>query len=485
MKDRMQFYLGGSWVGSAGAGSIAVHCPTDGSVLARIPEGNEQDADDAVRAARAAFDGWAAMPVAERAEYLMRIQSGLTARAEETAETITLEMGMPLKLSKLIQVGSPIANFGVYAAMLADFPFEKQVGNSLVVREPVGVVVAITPWNYPLHQIAAKVAAALAAGCTLVLKPSEVAPLNAFILAEVIHEAGLPAGVFNLVTGYGQTVGEALVAHPQVDMVSFTGSTRAGIRVSQLASATVKRVALELGGKSAAIVLNDADFPRAVKGVAGNCFINSGQTCTALTRMLVPRERYEEAAKIATEVAQAYRAGDPMSPETTLGPLASHTQQERVRDYIRKGIAEGAELLCGGPDLPEGVNPSGYFVAPTVFGRVDPKSTVAQEEIFGPVLSIIVYEDEDDAVRIANDTPYGLSGGVWSASDEHAEQVARRMRTGQVDINGGHFNIHAPFGGYKQSGNGRELGTYGLEEFLEYKALQFRPAPKSTSTTSI
>jgi len=479
MKDRLQFYLGGSWVDPAGTGSIAVHCPTDGSLLARIPEGNEQDADAALRAARAAFDDWAATPVAERAGYLSKIQAGLSARAEEIAETITLEMGMPLKLSKLIQVASPIANFGIFADMLADFPFERRIGNSLVLREPVGVVVAITPWNYPLHQIAAKVAAALAAGCTLVLKPSEVAPLNAFILAEVIHESGLPAGVFNLVTGYGQTVGEALVAHPQADMVSFTGSTRAGIRVSQLGSATVKRIALELGGKSAAIILGDADFPRAVKGVVGNCFINSGQTCSALTRMLVPRERYEEAAEIATGIAKGYRAGDPTVPETTLGPLASDLQRERVRGYIAKGIAEGAVLLCGGLDLPEGVNTAGFYVAPTVFGRVDPKSVIAQEEIFGPVLSIITYDDEDDAVRIANDTPYGLAGGVWSGSDEHAQQVARRLRTGQVDINGGPFNLLAPFGGYKQSGNGRELGVHGLEEFLEYKAMQFRPPPKA------
>jgi len=482
MKDRKQFYIGGNWVTPAGNGSIAVHCPTDGSLLARIPEGNDEDADAAVRAAYAAFDSWAATPVVERAGYLTRIQAGLSARAEETAETISLEMGMPLKLSKLIQVGSPIAIFGFYASVLADFPFEKRVGNSLVLCEPVGVVVAITPWNYPLHQISAKVAAALAAGCTVVLKPSEVAPFDAFILAEVIHEAGLPAGVFNLVTGYGQVVGEALVSHPQANMVSFTGSTRTGIRVSQVGSATVKRVALELGGKSAAIILNDADFPRAVKGVVNNCYINSGQTCTAHTRMLVPKERYEESAKIATEISNAYRTGDPTAPETTLGPLASGMQLERVRSYIRKGIAEGAELLCGGLEIPDNVNPGGYYVAPTVFGRVDPNSTIAQEEIFGPVLSIITYDNEDDAVRIANGTPYGLSGGVWSGSEEHAQNIARRMRTGQVDINGGTFNMHAPFGGYKQSGNGRELGTYGLQEFLEYKAMQFRPVPKQTNS---
>ena len=479
MKDRTQLYLGGTWVAPAGAGSIAVNCPTDGSRLAGIPLGNAQDADAALRAARAAFDGWAATPQAERAGYLSKIQAGLSARADEIAETITLEMGMPLKLSKLIQAGSPIAIFGLYAKILADFPFEERIGNSQVLREPAGVVVAITPWNYPLHQVAAKVAAALAAGCTLVLKPSEVAPLSAFILAEVIHEAGLPAGVFNLVTGYGQTVGEALVAHPEADMISFTGSTRAGVRVSQLAAASVKRVALELGGKSAAIILPDADLPRAVKGVVGNCFLNSGQTCTAHTRMLVPGERYQEVARMAVEIARGYRPGDPLAPETTLGPLASGQQLKRVREYIGKGIAEGAELLCGGPDLPAGVNPGGYYVAPTVFGHVDPKSTIAREEIFGPVLSIISYDSEDDAVRIANDTPYGLSGGVWSASEEHAQQVARRMRTGQVDINGAPFNMLAPFGGYKQSGNGRELGAYGLEEFLEYKAIQFRPPPKA------
>jgi acyl-CoA reductase-like NAD-dependent aldehyde dehydrogenase len=388
-------------------------------------------------------------------------------------------MGMPYKFSQRIQVGSPTASFGMYSKMLADFPFEEKVGNSKVVREAVGVVIAITPWNYPLHQIAAKVAAALAAGCTVVLKPSEVAPLNAFLLAEIIHAAGVPAGVFNLVTGYGPAIGEALVTHMEVDMVSFTGSTRAGTRVSELASATVKRVALELGGKSAAIILDDADFAVAVKGVVGNCYLNSGQTCTAHTRMLVPASRYAEAAKLAVEAAQAYRPGDPMAEGTTLGPLASKMQQDRVRDYIAKGVAEGCELLTGGADLPEGTNPNGYYVKPTVFGKVRPDSTIAQEEIFGPVLSIIAYTDEDDAVCIANNTVYGLAGGVWSGSDEHAEKVARRIRTGQVEINGGSFNMYAPFGGYKQSGNGRELGKYGLEDFLEYKAMQFRPAPKA------
>jgi betaine-aldehyde dehydrogenase len=479
MEQRTQFYIDGQWVAPAGKGSIEVFSPTDGALLATIPEGNAADADAAVMAARRAFDAWNVTPAAERAAYLKKIQEGLKARTDEIAKTITLEMGMPYKFSQRIQVGSPTASFGMYSKMLADFPFEEKVGNSKVVREAVGVVAAITPWNYPLHQIAAKVAAALAAGCTVVLKPSEVAPLNAFLLAEIVHAAGLPAGVFNLVTGYGPVVGEAMVTHKEVDMVSFTGSTRAGTRVSELASATVKRVALELGGKSAAIILDDADFAVAVKGVVGNCYLNSGQTCTAHTRMLVPAARYAEAAKLAVEAAAAYRVGDPMAEGTTLGPLASKMQQDRVREYIARGIAEGCELLAGGADLPEGVNPAGYYVRPTVFGKVKWDATIAQEEIFGPVLSIISYSDEEDAIRIANSTVYGLAGGVWSGSDEHAEKVARRIRTGQVEINGGTFNLYAPFGGYKQSGNGRELGKYGLEDFLEYKAMQFRPAPKA------
>ncbi len=479
MEQRTQFYIDGQWIAPVGSGSIEVFSPTDGALLATIPQGNAADADKAVLAARRAFDAWSVVPAAERAAYLKKIQEGLKARTDEIAKAITLEMGMPYKFSQRIQVGSPTASFGMYSKMLADFPFEEKVGNSKVVREAVGVVVAITPWNYPLHQIAAKVAAALAAGCTVVLKPSEVAPLNAFLLAEIIHGAGVPAGVFNLVTGYGPAIGEALVTHKEVDMVSFTGSTRAGTRVSELASATVKRVALELGGKSAAIILDDADFAVAVKGVVGNCYLNSGQTCTAHTRMLVPASRYADAAKLAVEAAQAYRVGDPLAEGITLGPLASKMQQDRVRDYIAKGIAEGCELLTGGAELPEGVNPNGYYVKPTIFGNVKPDATIAQEEIFGPVLSIIAYSDEEDAIRIANGTVYGLAGGVWSGSDEHAEQVARRIRTGQVEINGGTFNLYAPFGGYKQSGNGRELGKYGLEDFLEYKAMQFRPAPKA------
>ena len=477
MQNRDKLYIDGRWTAPSGKKTIDVISASTEEVMGRIPEGDAADVQIAVAAARRAFDGWAATPVAERAALLKKIQEGLKARADDIARTICGEVGMPLKLSAMIQAGSPIGTFGMYSRMLADFAFEEKVGNSLVVREPIGVVAAITPWNYPLHQIAAKVAPALAAGCTVVLKPSEVAPLNAFILADVIHEAGLPAGVFNLVTGTGPVAGEALVTHPEVDMVSFTGSTRAGKRVSELASQTVKRVALELGGKSAAVILDDADLAAAVRGTVNACFLNSGQTCTAHTRMLVPESRYAEAAKLAAESAAKFTVGDPFAETSKLGPLISAAQRDRVQDFIRTGIAEGAELLCGGPDAPAGLT-QGYYVQPTVFGRVKPGSTIEQEEIFGPVLSIITYRDEDEAARIANGTPYGLAGAVWAGSDEKAISFARRLRTGQVDINGGTFNALAPFGGFKQSGNGRELGKYGLEEFLEYKALQFKPAPK-------
>jgi betaine-aldehyde dehydrogenase len=471
LRDR--FFINGQWVAPSAGETIDVHNAGTGAVMGKVPAGTEKDIDAAVAAARAAFDGWSSTLVPQRAEFLQKISDGLKARAAELSSTIAQEVGMPIKMSGRIQAGLPIANFANYSKLLNDYSFENRVGNSLVVREPVGVVGAITPWNYPLHQIALKVAPALAAGCTVVLKPSEVAPFNAFILAEVIEAAGLPKGVFNLVTGFGPAAGEALVQHPQVDMISFTGSTRAGKRISEVAAQTVKRVALELGGKSASVILEDADLAAAVKGTVNGCYLNSGQTCTALTRMLVPASQYDEAAKLAVETAKGFTLGDPMSEATRLGPLSSQMQLERVRDYIRKGVAEGAELLAGGADQPDGL-PGGYFVKPTIFGKVKNSMAIAQEEIFGPVLSIIAYKDEEEAVRIANDSPYGLAGAVWSKDEARAQKVARRIRAGQVDVNGGAFNMNAPFGGFKQSGHGREAGTYGLEEFLEYKSLQLK-----------
>ena len=472
VRDRL--FIGGRWVAPSGSEMIDVHNAGTGEVMGRVPAGSAKDVDAAVAAARGALDKWSATSPGVRSELLEKISAGLKARADELAKTIAQEVGMPLKLAGRIQAGLPIANFANFAKLLKEFVFEERVGNSLVVREPVGVVAAITPWNYPLHQIALKVAPALAAGCTVVLKPSEVAPFNAFILAEAIEAAGLPQGVFNLVTGFGANAGEALVKHRDVDMISFTGSTRAGKRISELAAQSVKRVALELGGKSASVILDDADLATAVKGTVNGCYLNSGQTCTALTRMLVPDSLYQEAARIAAEVAKSFTVGDPLAETTRLGPLSSQAQLERVRGYIRKGLQEGAELLAGGAEPPEGVPPGGYYVKPTVFGRVRNDMSIAREEIFGPVLSIIPYQDEEDAVRIANDTVYGLAGAVWSRDDARAQRVARRIRAGQVDVNGGAFNMNAPFGGFKQSGHGREAGVYGLEEFLEYKSLQLK-----------
>ena len=410
----------------------------------------------------------------QRAEALRRVSAELAARADDLAMAIATEVGMPLKLARRIQTDGPVANWAAYAKVAEGFEFEKRVGSSLVIREPIGVVGCITPWNFPLNQITLKVAPALASGCTVVLKPSEVAPSVAFILADAIDKAGLPPGVFNLVTGYGPVVGEALAKHPEVDMISFTGSTRAGRRVGEVAAQTIKRVALELGGKSPSVILDDADFAAAVKGTIGNCYLNSGQACIAQTRMLVPAARFDEAKALARQAAEAFTVGDPLGEGSKLGPLVSATQRDRVVGLIQQAIAEGAELVTGGAEAPHA---KGYYVKPTVFATTDSKSTIAQEEVFGPVLTILPYADEDEAVRIANDTPYGLGGGVWG-EEEHAIRVARRIRTGQIDINGGPYNPRAPFGGYKQSGNGRESGVYGFEEFLEYKSLQLKPVAK-------
>jgi betaine-aldehyde dehydrogenase len=471
VKIHDKIYIDGKWTGPSGSGMLDVINSTTEEVMARVPEGTPADIDRAVKAARAALESWSATTAEQRAAYLRAITEGLTGRRNEIAAVIAEEVGMPLPLATAVQAGLPATIMGSFAKLVGEYSFEERVGNSLIVREPIGVVGCITPWNFPLHQVVAKLAPALAAGCTVVLKPSEVAPLTAFILAEIVDNEGLPPGVFNLVTGTGPIAGEALASHPQVDMISFTGSTRAGKRVGELAAATVKRVALELGGKSANVILDDADFEKAVRTGVNNCYFNSGQTCSAWTRMLVPREKHDEAVRIAKETAEGFSVGDPTTGQAKLGPLVSAAQRDRVRAYIKKGVEEGATLVTGGAEVPEGLS-KGYFIRPTVFAGVSSEMTIAQEEIFGPVLSIMPYDTEEEAIRIANDTIYGLAGGVWSSDENRARRVARRLRTGQVDINGGKFNPMAPFGGYKQSGNGREMGKYGLEEYLEAKSIQ-------------
>ncbi|MGW5421078.1 aldehyde dehydrogenase family protein [Streptomyces sp. NPDC003943] len=463
MKAHDGMYIGGAWRPAASAETIAVIDPATEEVVAHVPAGNAEDVDAAVRAARAALAGWAATAPAERAARLTALRDALAARAEEIAATVTTELGAPPQLAAAVHAGLPIAVAGSYAELAASHPFEEKVGNSTVYSEPVGVVAAITPWNYPLHQIVAKVAPALAAGCTVVLKPAEDTPLTAQLFAEAVHEAGLPAGVFNLVTGLGTVAGQALAEHPDVDLVSFTGSTAVGRKIGALAGGAVKRVALELGGKSANVILPSADLGKAVAVGVANVMSNSGQTCSAWTRMLVHTDRYEEAVALAAAAVAKYVPGE------RVGPLVNAKQRDRVRGYIEQGLAEGARLVAGGPEAPR---ETGYYVAPTVFADVTPGMTIAQEEIFGPVVSIIRYEDEADALAIANGTVYGLAGAVWG---EEAEAVAfaRRMETGQVDINGGRFNPLAPFGGWKQSGVGRELGAHGLAEYLQTKSLQF------------
>ncbi|QRP49100.1 aldehyde dehydrogenase family protein [Amycolatopsis sp. FDAARGOS 1241] len=471
MEDRNVLYIGGEWVPATGNATIAVENPATEEVLARIPEGTADDVDRAVRAAREAFPAWSATTRAERAELLRKLHEGLAKRAEEIGETIARDVGTPLRIATRIQAALPQTDVQTYVDLLGQDEPEEKVGNSLIVREAAGVVAAITPWNYPLHQITAKLAPALAAGCTVVVKPSEVAPLSAYQLFDALHEAGFPAGVINLVTGYGPVAGEALATHPDVDVVSFTGSVRAGTRVAELAARSVKRVTLELGGKSANVILADADLATAVKVGVSNAFLNAGQTCTAWTRMLVPREKHEEAVALAKKFAEGFTPGDPLDAKTKLGPLVSSAQRERVRGYIEKGVAEGATLVTGGAEAPEGLD-TGFFVRPTVFAGVDPDSTIAQEEIFGPVLSIIPFEDEEDALRIANNSSYGLHGAVWSADQDRALAFARRVRTGQIDVNGGAYNPLAPFGGYKSSGVGREMGRPALDEFTEIKSIQ-------------
>lgn len=462
MKAHDGMYIDGTWRPAAGRDVIEVVNPADEQVIGQVPAGDARDVDTAVRAARAALPGWAATPPAERAARLAALRDVLVARAGEIAETVTAELGSPPKLSQTVHVGAPIAVAGSYAELAATYAFEERIGNSTVYQEPIGVVGAITPWNYPLHQIVAKVAPALAAGCTVVLKPAEDTPLTAQAFAEAVHEAGVPAGVFNLVTGLGPVAGQALAEHPGVDLVSFTGSTAVGKKIAAIAGAAVKKVALELGGKSANVVLPGADLAKAVNVGVANVMSNSGQTCSAWTRMLVHRDQYDEAVELAASAAAKY--GD------RIGPVVNAKQLARVRGYIEKGIAEGARLVAGGPEAPR---ERGYFVSPTVFADVTPGMTIAQEEIFGPVLSVLAYEDEEDALRIANGTVYGLAGAVWAGDEAEAVAFARRMETGQVDINGGRFNPLAPFGGYKQSGVGRELGVHGLAEYLQTKSLQF------------
>ncbi|GGY09562.1 aldehyde dehydrogenase family protein [Streptomyces djakartensis] len=462
MKAHDGMYIGGVWRPAAGQDVIEVVNPADEQVIGTVPAGTAEDVDNAVRAARAALPAWAATPPAERAARLSALRDVLVARADEIAETVTAELGSPLKFSQAVHAAVPIAVAGSYADLAATYAFEEKTGNSVVHHEPVGVVAAITPWNYPLHQIVAKVAPALAAGCTIVVKPAEDTPLVARLFADAVHEAGVPAGVFNLVTGLGPVAGQALAEHGDVDLVSFTGSTAVGRRIAAIAAGAVKKVALELGGKSANVILPTADLAKAVGVGVANVMSNSGQTCSAWTRMLVHRDQYDEAVELAATAAAKY--GD------RIGPVVNAKQQARVRGYIEKGVAEGARLVAGGPEAPR---ETGYFVSPTVFADVTPDMTIAQEEIFGPVLSILRYEDEEDALRIANGTVYGLSGAVWAGDEAEAVAFARRMDTGQVDINGGRFNPLAPFGGYKQSGVGRELGAHGLAEYLQTKSLQF------------
>lgn len=461
-------YIDGEWVSGASGEFIDVVDPSTEEVIGRVPAGTADELDRAARAARTAFDTWSQTPVEERLRILEAAIEGYKAREEDLVQVISAEMGAPLGFSRAGQFALPLMTMQTAAEILRSFEFEYEANGVLLQREPIGVIGAITPWNFPLHQVALKVIPGLATGCTVVLKPSEITPLSSVIFTEVLEAAGVPAGVFNLVQGHGPEVGEAIARHPEIDLVSFTGSTRAGKRVSELAWATVKRVTLELGGKSANIILDDADFETAVATGIGGCYLNTGQACNAPTRMLVPRSRLAEAEEIAKRAAEKFVAGEAGQGESPLGPVTTEAGLHRVRRYIEQGVEEGAKLVTGGA---EPVSERGYFVKPTVFSEVTPQMTIAREEIFGPVLSIIAYDTVDEAIAIANDSEYGLGGWVWSGDVERARAVARRMRTGQVYLNGAGIHPYAPFGGYKQSGNGREWGYYGFEEVLETKAI--------------
>jgi aldehyde dehydrogenase (NAD+) len=470
MQNCEQFYINGEWVDPVERRTLEVINPATETAVATISLGSAADVDKACKAARAAFPAFAATTREERIALMERVIEGIKARYADIASAISAEMGAPMTLATKAQAAMLVAHFSTALEVLRGFHFEEDIGKTRVFREPIGVCAFITPWNWPANQIACKVAPALATGCTMVLKPSEIAPLDAYILAQVLHDAGVPPGVFNLVNGDGPGVGSALSAHPEVDMVSFTGSTRAGIQVAKAAADTVKRVCQELGGKSANILLDDADFQKAVTRDVLGCFSNSGQSCNAPTRMLVPASRMAEVIEIARAAAARAKVGDPQDETTTMGPVVSELQFNKIQRLIQAGIDEGAEVVCGGTGKPEGLE-TGYYVKPTVFANVRNDMTIAREEIFGPVLSIIGYQDEDDAVRIANDTVYGLSSYITSSSIERARSVAARMRTGMVHLNGNGLDLGAPFGGYKQSGNGREWGAHGFEDLLETKAV--------------
>ena len=470
MKECMQFYINGEWVDPVDPKHLDVINPATEETIGKIAMGNSTDVDKAVAAAKEAFESFSQTSKEERLALMGKILEVYQSRYDEIAEIISSEMGAPLWLSKAAQAATGAGHFGTFMEVLKNYNFDEDKGTTRLRKEPVGVCGLITPWNWPINQIACKVAPALAAGCTMVLKPSEVSPLNAIIFAEVLHEAGVPSGVFNLVNGDGLNVGEAMSSHPDIDMMSFTGSTRAGVAVAKASADTVKRVSQELGGKSANIILDDADFNQSVAGGVTGCFMNSGQSCNAPTRMLVPADRQDEAVAIAKATAEATIVGDPKEVAAGgIGPVVSEVQFNKIQGLIEKGIEEGATLVAGGPGKPDGFN-AGYYVKPTIFSDVSNDMTIAREEIFGPVLSILPYKDEDEAISIANDTEYGLSGYV-SGSQEKAQKFAEKFRSGNVHVNGAGPDFNAPFGGYKKSGNGREWGDLGFEEFLEIKAI--------------